>query len=99
MSEIREYLANDNDPAEGRKKVRQNKRRAKLNQERKSDGLPILNSFADITGKWLDSIINTNTSDTLTKKKNRLTTWIFPFIGDKPIDGIKSAEVLAALKP
>jgi len=98
-SEIREQLANDNDPAEGRKKVRADKKTAKLNQERKNDGLPILNSFADITGKWLDSIINTNTADTLTKKKNRLMTWIIPFIGDKPIDGIKSADVLAALKP
>ena len=48
--EIREQLANDNDPAEGRKKVREDKKTAKLNQERKSDGLPILNSFADITG-------------------------------------------------
>lgn len=36
-SEIREQLANDSDPAERRKKVRADKKTAKLNQERKAD--------------------------------------------------------------
>ena len=86
-------------PSAIRTQSRQDKQAIKLNEQRIKDGLPILGSFADVTGKWLDAIINLNSSGTLFKKKSRLTTWIFPFIGDKPINAIKSADILVALKP
>jgi integrase len=35
----------------------------------------------------------------INQKKNRLTTWIFPAIGHKPINEIKSSEILDALRP
>jgi integrase len=95
----RQQIANGIDPGEIKKQNKAARQSDKINEERQKDGLPILGSFADITGKWLDSIVNLNSAGTLFKKRSRLTTWIFPHIGDKPINGIKSADVLAALKP
>lgn len=97
--EARQQIANNIDPGEIKKQKKAIQQADRINEERQSEGLPILGSFADIAGKWLDSIANLNSAGTLFKKKSRLTTWIFPHIGNKPINGIKSAEVLAALNP
>ena len=97
--EARTQIANGNNPAIVRNESKLKKLATKQNEQRIKSGLPIVNSFADITGRWLDSITNKNTIGTLTKKKNRLTTWIFPAIGHKPINEIKSSEILDALKP
>lgn len=97
--EARTQLADGHNPGEIRNQSKQAKHSVKQNESRIKAGLPILDSFADVTGRWLDSIANQNSDGTLFKKRSRLTTWIFPVIGDKPINGIKSAEVLAALKP
>ena len=96
--EARENIAQGIDPSEIRKQDKAAKQADKQNEDRKKEGLPIINSFADITQRWIDSIANHNTAGTLFKKKSRLSTWIFPHIGDKPINTIKSAEIWAALK-
>ncbi len=95
----RQQIANGIDPSEIRKQNKAAWQSDKINAVRQNEGLPILGSFADITCKWLDSIANLNSAVTLVKKRSRLTTWIFPHIGDKPINGVKSADVLVALKP
>lgn len=65
----REQIAKGTNPSAIRTQSRQDKQAIKLNEQRIKDGLPILGSFADVTGKWLDSIINLNSSGTLFKKK------------------------------
>jgi integrase len=97
--EARENIANGIDPGEIRKESRQAKQLDRLNEERVSDGLPILNSFADVARKWLDSIAHLTTTTTHIKKTSRIERLAFPTLGDKAISAIKSAEVLAALKP
>jgi hypothetical protein len=64
-----------------------------------SDGLPILNSFADITRQWLDSIAHLTSEKTHTKKTSRIERLAFPLLGDLAINQIKSSDVIATLKP
>ena len=97
--EARQQIALGINPIQKRSEVKEARQEAKINEQRIKNGLPTVNSFADITGKWLDSIANLNSAGTLFKKRSRLTRWIYPHIGDKPINGIKSADVLLALKP
>ncbi len=72
---------------------------ARQNKDRKEDGLPIIDSFADITRQWLDSIAHLTSDKTHTKKTSRIERLAFPLLGDRPIKEIKSADVLAVLKP
>lgn len=97
--EARTQIANGIDPGELRKVGKAAKQLARLNEERIEEGLPILNSFADVTGKWLDSIVHLTSATTHIKKTSRIERLAFPALGDKPIKEIKSADVLAVLKP
>ena len=97
--EARAQIANGNDPGELRKQIKTANQLAKLNEERLSEGLPILNSFADITRQWLVSIVHLTTPTTHIKKTSRIERLAFPTLGDKPIKEIKSADILATLKP
>jgi integrase len=97
--EARENIANGIDPGEIRKEAKVAKQLAKENQDRVSEGLPILNSFADVTRQWLDSIAHLTSTTTHIKKVSRIERLAFPVLGDKPINEIKSSDVLAALKP
>lgn len=76
--EARQQIANGIDPREIKRQKKAAQQTDKANEMRRSDGLPILGSFADITGKWLESIANLNSAGTLFKKKSRLTTWNSP---------------------
>ena len=75
------------------------KQLARLNDGRVSEGLPILNSFADVTRQWLDSIAHLTTATTHIKKTSRIERLALPALGDMPIKAIKSSDVLMALKP
>jgi integrase len=97
--EAREQIANGIDPGGIRKEAKSAKQLAKANDERVSKGLPILNSFADITRQWLDSIAHLTSEKTHTKKTSRIERLAFPLLGDKPLKEIKSSEILAVLKP
>jgi integrase len=97
--DAREQIANSVDPGGIRKEAKAARQLAKANDERISAGLPILNSFADITRQWLDSIAHLTSEKTHTKKTSRIERLAFPLLGDKPIKEIKSSDVLAVLKP
>lgn len=97
--EARQQIAEGIDPGEIRKDVKAAKQLARLNEERIEEGLPILDSFADVTRQWLGSIAHLTTATTHTKKTSRIERLAFPLLGDKPIKEIKSADVLAVLKP
>lgn len=97
--EARKQIAEGIDPGEIKRQDKAAKQLAKQNEERIDEGLPILNSFADITHQWLNSIAHLTSSTTHTKKTSRIERLAFPLLGDKPINEIKSADVLSVLKP
>ncbi|WP_446810281.1 tyrosine-type recombinase/integrase [Methylomonas sp. 2BW1-5-20] len=98
-AEARATVAAGNDPSESRKESKEAKQLVRLNEERKSEGLPILNSFADVTRQWLASIEHLTGTKTHTKKTSRIERLAFPTLGDKPVKEIKSSDILAVLKP
>ncbi|MEY4211469.1 MAG: hypothetical protein RLZ92_1850 [Pseudomonadota bacterium] len=97
--EARQQIAEGVDPGEIRKQAKDAKKVARQNQERLSEGLPIINSFADVTRQWLASIEHITSIVTHTKKTSRIERLAFPLLGDQPINTIKSPDVLAVLKP
>ena len=97
--EARMQIANNINPSQLRKQVKSVKLNAKLNENRINDGLPILGSFADVSHQWLNSVSHLTKATTAKRKKSRIERYAFPILGNKPINEIKSSEVLAILKP
>lgn len=95
----RQHIAEGIDPGEIRKQAKTARQIAKENLNRKKEGLPVLDSFADITKQWLSSIAHLTSLTTHTKKTSRIERLSFPLLGDKPIKDIKAADVLKVLKP
>jgi integrase len=97
--QARHQIAEGIDPGEIRRQEKAAKQLTRQNQDRQKEGLPIINSFADVTRQWLASIAHLTSATTHTKKTSRIERLAFPLLGDKPIKEIKSADVLAVLKP
>ncbi len=97
--EYRKQIANGIDPGQVKKQLKSEKQLDRLNSDRLSEGLPILNSFADVAKQWLDSIAHLTKETTHIKKSSRLERLAYPIIGSMLINQIKSSDVLAALKP
>ncbi len=97
--EARGHVANGTDPGELRKQTKVISQIDKLNEERLNEGLPIIDSFADITQQWLNSISHLTTAVTQTKKTSRIDRLAFPALGNMLINAVKSADILATLKP
>ncbi|PPD33207.1 MAG: integrase [Methylomonas sp.] len=97
--DARQQISDGFDPSEARKAIKAARQVTKSNDERTKAGLPIIDSFADITRQWLSSIAHLTSSTTHTKKTSRIERLAFPILGDKPISEIKSSDILAVLKP
>jgi hypothetical protein len=97
--ESRDNIANGIDPMAIRSEKKKTQQILNSNIKRVADGLPILNSFADISRQWLESIEHLTKTTTQTKKTSRLERLAFPMIGDIAINQIKSSEILAVIKP
>ena len=97
--DARSAITNGKDPSEVRSKKKKDCQLMLSNNQRVTDGLPILNSFADLTAQWLQSISHLTSESTQTKKTSRLKRLALPLIGDMSISAIKSSDVLAILKP
>jgi integrase len=97
--EARQQIADGLDPCAGRKEIKVARQLAETNEDRVNAGLPIIDSFADVTRQWLHSIKHLTSQTTHTKKTSRIERLAFPILGDKPIKEIKSSDVLATLKP
>jgi hypothetical protein len=80
--QARDNIANGVDPSEIRNEARKAKQLAKLNDGRVNDGLPILNSFADVARQWLDSIAHLTSATTHIKKTSRIERLAFLTLGD-----------------
>ncbi|MGZ5621860.1 MAG: tyrosine-type recombinase/integrase [Methylobacter sp.] len=97
--EARDNIANGIDPMAIRSEKKKAQQLLNSNIKRVADGLPILNSFADISRQWLESIEHLTKTTTQSKKISRLERLAFPMIGDIAINQIKSSEILAVIKP
>jgi hypothetical protein len=97
--QARTQIANGIDPRNIKKQEKAELQAAKSNKDRLEQGLPIINSFADIANQWLDSIVHLTNSVTHIRKESRLKRLTFPLIGNKPISEIKSSDILETLKP
>jgi hypothetical protein len=95
--EANENIANGIDPKTLRVEKKKAEQLTLSNKDRVADGLPILNSFADLTRQWLASIAHLTSATTQIKKTSRLERLAFPVLGDMHIKDIKSSDVLAAL--
>ncbi len=92
--EARQQISDGFDPSEARKAIKSARQITKINDERIKAGLPIIDSFADITRQWLASIAHLTSSTTHIKKTSRIERLAFPMLGDKPIIEIKSSDIL-----
>ncbi len=97
--EARENITHGLDPAELRKKEKHTKKQKQINADRAKNGLPVLNSFADITAQWLASTEHLTSTTTHQKKKSRIERFTFSVLGAMPINKIKSPDILSILKP
>jgi integrase len=97
--QCRRQIAEGANPGEIRRQERAAKQLARENQDRQKEGLPILGSFADVAAQWLASIAHLATAKTHVHKESRIKRLAFPSLGGRQIREIKSAEILAALKP
>lgn len=97
--EARAHVAEGIDPSEIRKQKKVTKQLEKLNEQRVQEGVPIIDSFADIALKWLYSISHLTNTTTHKKKTSRITRLAFPLLGDEPIREIKAADIFEVLKP
>ena len=95
----RKQVSNGIDPSSERKDKKAVKQLRVDNEIRLAEGLPLLNSFADIASKWLASITHLTNAITQIKKTSRLERLAFPLLGSMPINQIKSSDVLTVLKP
>ncbi len=97
--EFRTSIANDKDPSTTRKQIKAAKQQATENTRRLEAGLPIINSFEHVCNEWLESIAHGVRAITQQKKIRRFELYVFPFIGSKPINEIKSPDIHALIKP
>ena len=95
----RQQLADGIDPSETKKQSKQAAKIDKDNAQRQQDGLPIIGSFAEVTGKWLASIEHKTRTITHEKKSSRLDRFALPLLGDLPLAAIKSPDILSVIKP
>lgn len=95
----RDNIADGLDPIEIKNEKKKAKLLMQLNDDRITDGLPILKSFKDLAIQWLNSEAHITNALTKKKKTERHERSAFPYLGDIPIDKIKSSDILAALQP
>lgn len=97
--EARKQIAEGVDPGGIRMQAKAAKRLDKKNKERQIEGLPVIDSFADIALQWLSSTSHLTSEKTHAKKTSRICRLAFPLLGKKAIKEIKSSDVFDVLKP
>lgn len=97
--EARQQIREGKNPTDIRKQTKQASKQQSENAQRIESGLPVINSFADVTGQWLDSIAHLTSPLTHKKKTSRIERLAFPILGVKSIDQIKPNEIFDVLKP
>jgi len=87
------------DPSKKRQEQKQVVKQAIENEQRLADGIPLENSFADVSARWLDGFEPTVVPATFKKVARRLEMHVYPYLGHKPIAEIKAPDVLEVVLP
>ncbi len=97
--DCQKLLSEGKDPSQNRKEQKQAVKKAIENEQRLADGIPLENSFAEVTGRWLSDFEKTVVPATYKKVARRLEMHVFPFLANKPIAEIKAPDVLEVVLP
>ena len=92
-------IADGIDPSDTRKKIKTDLLLTAENAKRVDNGLPILNSFEYVAREWLASTTHTVRDITYNKKISRFELHVFPIIGRRGINEIKSPDIYSLVKP
>lgn len=84
--DARKLLANDIDPNESKKAIKAARVASSIN------------SFEVLAREWIEVFFKTKSASHKQRTFRRLETYLFPFIGVKPVTEITGAQVLEALK-
>ncbi|MEN9896544.1 MAG: hypothetical protein RLZZ66_193 [Pseudomonadota bacterium] len=97
--EIKKQISRGINPHDSKRNEKEKRNLNIENSIRIAQGLPIANSFSDITHKYLLSIKHLINETTLIKKTSRFERLAFPGIGNIPIADVKSSDIFEILKP
>ncbi len=86
-------------PSQVRKQDKQVVKKAIETEQRIADGIPLENSFADISQRWLDDFEQTVVPATFKKVSRRLEMHVYPYLGNKPVAEIKAPDLLEVVLP
>jgi len=86
-------------PSEVRKQGKKVVKKAIETEQRIADGVPLENSFADVSQRWLDVFETTVVPATFKKVSRRLEMHVYPCLGNKQIAEIKAPDLLEVLLP
>ncbi len=87
------------DPSSERKDKKQVVKKAIEDEQRTADGVPIENSFADISRLWLKDFEASVVPATYNEVSKRLENHVYPYLGNKAIADIKAPDVLELVLP
>jgi len=98
-AECREQILHNIDPSQSRKDQKQAVQQSQADQERIEHGIPLKNSFTEVSNLWLAAFEHTVSPSTFYKTSTRIKQHILPYIGDKLISNIKSPDILEIILP
>jgi len=86
-------------PSEIRKADKLVVKKAIETEQRIADGIPLENSFADVSQRWLNDFEQTVVPTTFKKVSRRLEMHVYPYLGNKAIAEIKAPDLLEVVLP
>ena len=86
-------------PSQERKKDKQIVQKAIEDEQRLVDGIPLENSFTEVSQNWLAGYEKTVAPSTFNKVARRIEKHVLPYLGNKPIAEIKAPDVLELVLP
>ncbi len=94
----RKQVSEEIDPSDTRKEKKAARQLATENENRVNDGLPKVNSVEYVAREWFNSTAHTINDQTHQKKIRHFEKFVFPAIGDRPINEIKSPAIFSIVK-
>lgn len=86
-------------PSQNRQDQKQADQKVIDDQQRLADGIPLENSFAEVSQHWLATFEKTVVPATFNKVSRRIEKHALPYLGHKPIAEIKAPDVLEVVLP
>jgi len=97
--DCKKLISDGKDPSQQRQDQKQAIKKEMEYKQRLADGIPLENSFADVSARWLEAFEPTVVPATFKKVARRLEMHVYPYLGHKPIAEIKAPDVLEVVLP